>query len=1453
MRALRLMLVALGGMVGVAAVAFGALQLHPVQHWLLNQTARAVAGERGSAELGAVAGIAPFDLRIDALRLHDADGEWLSLRNFEVSIDPAALLRGRLVLRRLTAEALVIARLPAGAASAQPQPHTSKPLTLPRLPIGIVLEHLQVADIRLGPDLLGEPVALAIDGHARLAGADATARLAVRRIDGAAGQADLALSLAGEPAYLAVELTAAEPSGVLLAHLLGRSDRPPLDVTLRGAGPLANWRGNLRASAGELAWLEADVSLAAADAYRVGLNGRASIAPLLPDRFAPAIADRVSFGGQLSATPDGDVRIEWLTLETAGAQAGASGTYTAATNVVAADATLIARDVALLSDIAGQPLAGGVAVRLTAAGQSTRPELRVEIHGEDLRIAEHGAQRLAASLTLGADGDVGNAATRYLVTGEGRVEGFAAAPWLPADAATWRFAASLDGAARNVELRLLEVAMPGVNLSGHANVRDGGAAVDGEAELNIADLALLSDLAGRSLGGSGRMKVQLRTAASGVVDASISGSLNEARLGAPMLDAVLAGAVELAGAGRRAADGTLHVENFTVSGTHLRLAADGELSPSQALRGRVTADLPQLAVLGRALGTPMGGRLRVDARADGPIAVLAVKGDLDATQVTFGTQSLDRLHAKIDATAGERVNGRIDGTFRAGALDGRLDAVLALNLADRVLDITRLHLAANGSTLDGKLRTALDSGLTRGTIAARFDTLAPWSSLAGVALAGRGEAKATLGGKTRQDVDIELKGSRLALGDLAAVGQLVLRAQLTDLLGKPRGNAKLDIGKAKLADAEVTSLSLQLTANQPGRVGFEVSAEGRYREPFTLAAGGDIALERGREVLRLARLSGTLAGEPIRLRQPLAVTRKDADVLITDLALAVGRGQLAGSGMLQGERLGLALKAERLPIGLAARFAGRPEVSGTLSVDAQLEGTRARPLGRMAVQVQDLRQNNGRRGNGPAVGIAADAAWRDGRVELKGRVSGPEQQAISFSGSAPLELAPKTLAVSVPSAKPIALSVTGEGELAALQELLPIGEDRMAGRFGIDIRIAGTLADPAASGTLTLRGGRYDSMATGTVLRDLSLELVGDRRQFVLRKLEATDGERGRLNASGAVDLAATPGPAVNAQVQLQSFRALRHDNAQMTASGAMQVRGPLTALNAVARLRVEQAELRLPDRLPSRVTALDVVEINSVTGERKAEPPPPQSAGLAVALDIKVDLPGRVYVRGRGLDGEWRGDLAVTGSSAAPVVVGALRAVRGTVSVLDRTFTLTRGTITFTGGTRIDPSLDILAEVAAGEVTGTVQLAGTAMAPTIKIGSQPEMPQDEVLARILFGKSISQITPAQGLRLAAAAASLVRGGPGFLDKMRGSLGLDRFEVGGGDAGKQSGGGGLGGATVTAGKYIAEGVYVGVDQGTSTSSSRAKVEIELRPNISMETKVGATGGNAIGLNWKMDY
>ena len=99
----------------------------------------------------------------------------------------------------------------------------------------------------------------------------------------------------------------------------------------------------------------------------------------------------------------------------------------------------------------------------------------------------------------------------------------------------------------------------------------------------------------------------------------------------------------------------------------------------------------------------------------------------------------------------------------------------------------------------------------------------------------------------------------------------------------------------------------------------------------------------------------------------------------------------------------------------------------------------------------------------------------------------------------------------------------------------------------------------------------------------------------------------------------------------------------------------PVTSPTVTARLATDQGELRLPESLPPNVARLDVVEINSRTAKRAeasggGKTPPV----LPAPLDLQIAVPGRVFVRGRGLGPQFEGDLFV-GASRTTLLNGFL------------------------------------------------------------------------------------------------------------------------------------------------------------------------------------------------------
>ena len=244
----------------------------------------------------------------------------------------------------------------------------------------------------------------------------------------------------------------------------------------------------------------------------------------------------------------------------------------------------------------------------------------------------------------------------------------------------------------------------------------------------------------------------------------------------------------------------------------------------------------------------------------------------------------------------------------------------------------------------------------------------------------------------------------------------------------------------------------------------------------------------------------------------------------------------------------------------------------------------------------------------------------------------------------------------------------------------------------------------------------------------------------------------------------------------------------------------------------------------PSRILSPDVVVLD-VRRPGRAVPPPPRSYLPDIALSVAVDASSAVFVRGRGLDAELAGELHVAGPVAEPVVSGGFDLRNGTFNLGGAPLRFTSGRLGFNASNirkAFDPTLDFVATTVSTGVTASVTIGGYADAPTIALTSTPELPPDEILARIVFGQSVTQLSALQIGQIGAALAAISGvGGAGLnpLATVQKTLGLDRLSISSSSNGAS--GAPSTAASVEAGRYLSSRVFVGARQNISSSTQRA--------------------------------
>ena len=518
---------------------------------------------------------------------------------------------------------------------------------------------------------------------------------------------------------------------------------------------------------------------------------------------------------------------------------------------------------------------------------------------------------------------------------------------------------------------------------------------------------------------------------------------------------------------------------------------------------------------------------------------------------------------------------------------------------------------------------------------------------------------------------------------------------------------------------------------------------------------------------------------------------------------------------------------------LAKPFAPSVDAAGDITADARLTGTPAAPSGTVRLAATGLHMRTGpAHGLPPAtvtasLTLAGKAATVDARV-VAGRSN------LAVTGRAPL------------GAGALALRANGGVDLAMLDPILEPQGRRARGQVALDASVAGTTAAPQVNGSLTLAGGEVQDLGQGVRVSAISADIQASGQTVRIARFSGQAGP-GTIGASGSVGL--TGAMPVDLTVTMRNARPLSSDLLSANLNADLAVRGTLQGtLAATGKIDILQATINVPEHLPTSVAVLPV----RIAG---APPPPPAKPGAVVRLDLQLDTPGQIFVRGRGLDATLGGSLHVGGTTAAPQVSGGFTLRRGTFSLAGTNLTFSRGKVGFDGAGvthKIDPSLDFEADAATTTGTASLVVGGYADSPKLTLTSSPPLPQDEVLAELLFGRPASQLGPFQYAEIAAALAELSgTGGGNPLDRVRKGLGLDRLSVGGATT---ANGSSASGATLEAGKYIANGVYVGAKQGTSGAQTQAQVQIDLYKGLKAETDVGTgAGGTSVGLSYQFEY
>lgn len=611
----------------------------------------------------------------------------------------------------------------------------------------------------------------------------------------------------------------------------------------------------------------------------------------------------------------------------------------------------------------------------------------------------------------------------------------------------------------------------------------------------------------------------------------------------------------------------------------------------------------------------------------------------------------------------------------------------------------------------------------------------------------------------------------------------------------------------EVSGADIQTISGSITKNKDNIFVLSTKGAGTYQIPFLFNFKTDlIGLENNKPKAQNINASIKLKSQPFKITGSLDAN--NIDVLIKTNALSLTDIS---------DEIPDALK--KIKINGAAKISG-PMASPIIDSDISLS----------AFSVSKKT---------PEIKIDLDAGYSNKMATLNMDGTGKGIKNLSANVKTPLTLSLNPFVFYFPTSQSLNGKANLDLEIEELANIFLPPQYDLSGLFQSNINIGATVQNPSVQGNIKLSNSKFSDEDLGVYLRDINAQGDLTNTRFTLNNLSANDNEKGSIKASGYVNLNSFMPHDVQMSLNMKNFHLLDSDLADGLFNADLTLLGNQKQYNVTGSVRPNYIDITIPEKLHTNIP-----ELNIVVDEDKS---PTKNLMSAIKLNIQFIADNKIFVRGWGLDAEFGGKLKIDGNLGDPNFDGVLKSSRGRYTEFGKRFELTRANLNFLGRIPANPIMDIVAETKVEDILAQVNLKGTIQKPKISFSSSPALPEDEVLARILFGRDLSSISPFQAVQLAQTIRRFSgKGGSGFdpLGKIRETTGLDDLRVDTDEEGE---------TTVGAGKYISDKVYLEFEKGSGENSGAANLEVEVTPNIKLESQVGQDAQAGAGLFWEWDY
>jgi len=759
--------------------------------------------------------------------------------------------------------------------------------------------------------------------------------------------------------------------------------------------------------------------------------------------------------------------------------------------------------------------------------------------------------------------------------------------------------------------------------------------------------------------------------------------------------------------------------------------------------------------------------------------------------------------------------------FRNALLDGRAR-----------FDVTRRSiraLAADVRIGANRLRAEGDFGREGDALTLRLEA----GNLAQLdrRLAGRLAGEATLmGSLQRAGGQIALRGRGLTALRHYRAGQLALTASVSSDVDRHL-SIDLDLGAVRTPQGALDALRV----GGAGRLSaHEITAEARnaHLNAKLQLAGGLLEGRGWRGTLREFFNEGAT---PARLQAPTTLEVAPGRLLLGAAELRVlegvfslqslrwEQGQLATTGQMRALPAAplLALAGIALDRATDLRLKGdwairaSPRLNGSLRIERDAGDVVLATAPRFAAGLSSVSLEA--RFAEDAIEIDAQVqATRVGEARLRAQVApGPEPGRVSLQAGLR-----GTIEARIPTLSPVHAFV-GSGVV-------------IDGRADATLALGGTLEAPTLSGVASMSGVRVDMPQQALALFDGQAQLKLDGQSLSVESMSIR-GPQGIVRASGSLRRDNGDG---RLAWRAEGLRLLNRPDRELVVSGAGVIETKAARIAMRGELRADRGLIEV------RRAAADRLGEDVVIVGRETAAAPDASPALPLDLDMTLDVGEQFRVHLLGLETGLHGRVRVrSGEDGAIRAKGTIETRGGTYRAFGQSLVIERGRLGFDGP--IDnPVLDVLALRKNQAVEAGVQVTGALRSPSVRLTSNPAVPDHEKLSWLLLGQGAANAQGADAAMLQAAASAL--SGPEseapLTQRIARDLGLD-------EVGIRSR---VGGQVVALGKRLSDRLYFEFEQGLTVAATLVRLKFLLTQTLSLRVEASPQG-SGVGIGYGRSY